>query len=158
MRYEDIVEAIEELYREGSLVKALDGSGEPLFQGGQQVYKAVEGATPAEQAFWNEENKVNSSPCFEQALIEVWRQTLVDDADEVELGTKRYPVRRALKPRLREVDFVFDGNEIRGLEENPGTKSRWALMARSGKKVMQFLSRGRSVANVVDGKATLYGK
>jgi hypothetical protein len=30
-------------------------------------------------------------------------------------------------------------------------------MARSGKKVMQFLSEGRYVANVVDGKVTLYG-
>jgi hypothetical protein len=31
-------------------------------------------------------------------------------------------------------------------------------MARSGKKVMQFLSEGRYVANVVDGKVNLYGK
>jgi hypothetical protein len=30
-------------------------------------------------------------------------------------------------------------------------------MARAGKKVMQFLSEGRYVANVVDGKVTLYG-
>jgi hypothetical protein len=30
-------------------------------------------------------------------------------------------------------------------------------MARSGKKVMQFLSDGRYVANVVDGKVNLYG-
>jgi hypothetical protein len=29
--------------------------------------------------------------------------------------------------------------------------------ARSGKKVMQFLSEGRYVANVVDGKVTFYG-
>jgi hypothetical protein len=59
---------------------------------------------------------------------------------------------------LREVDFVFDGKTIRGLEQNPDTKSRWAQMARAGKKVMQFLSEGRYVANVVDGKVTLYGK
>jgi hypothetical protein len=31
-------------------------------------------------------------------------------------------------------------------------------MARSGKKVMQFLSKGRYVANVVDGKVTIYGE
>jgi hypothetical protein len=30
-------------------------------------------------------------------------------------------------------------------------------LARSGKKVMQFLSEGRYVANVVDGKVTLFG-
>ena len=94
---------------------------------------------------------------FEQQLIEVWRQVLVENADQVELGTERYPVRCTPKRRLREVDFVFDGNTIRGLEQNPETKSRWAQLARSGKKVMQFLSEGRYVANVVDGKATLYG-
>jgi hypothetical protein len=55
---------------------------------------------------------------------------------------------------LREVDFVFDANKIRGLEQNPETKSRWAQMARSGARVMQFLSDGRYVANVVDGKPT----
>ena len=56
------------------------------------------------------------------------------------------------------MDFVFDGNEIRGLEQNTDTKSRWAQMARSGKKVMQFLSESRYLANVVDVKVTLYGR
>ena len=63
---------------------------------------------------------------------------------------------RTSKRKLREVDFVFDGKEIRGLEQNPQTKSRWAVLARDGNKVMQFLSEGRYVANVVDGKVTLY--
>ena len=56
------------------------------------------------------------------------------------------------KRGLRQVDFTFEGNEIRGLEQNPQTKSRWAQMARAGKKVMRFLVEGRYVANVVDGK------
>jgi hypothetical protein len=94
---------------------------------------------------------------FEQTLVEVWRQVLVENACVVELGTERYPVRRTPKRRLRQVDFVFNGNEVRGLEQNPETKSRWAQMARAGKKVMQFLSEGRYVANVVDRKVTLYG-
>jgi len=49
------------------------------------------------------------------------------------------------------VDFVFEGKEIRELEQNPQTKSRWAQIARSGKKVMQFLSEGRhsSVATML---------
>ena len=93
---------------------------------------------------------------FEQTLVEVWRQALVDDAKTVLLGSERYPVRSTPKRGLRQVDFVFDGNEIRGLEQNPQTKSRWAQLARSGKKVMQFLSDGGYVANVVDGKVTLY--
>jgi len=95
---------------------------------------------------------------FEQTLVDVWRQALVENAKVVVLGTERYPVRLTPKRHLRQVDFVFDGNEIRGLEQNPETKSPWAQMARSGKKVMQFLSEGRYVANVVDGKVTLYGK
>ena len=95
---------------------------------------------------------------FEQALIEVWRQALVENATTVELGSGRYPVRRTPKRGLRQVDFVFEGVEIRGLEQNPDTRSRWAQMARSGKKVMQFLSEGRYVANVVDGKVTVYSR
>ena len=94
---------------------------------------------------------------LEQTLIEVWRQTLVEDAKTVELEAKHYPVRRTPKRGLRQVDFLFDGNEIRGLEQNPQTKSRRAQRARFGKKVMQFLSEGRYVANVVDGEVTLYG-
>jgi hypothetical protein len=62
------------------------------------------------------------------------------------------------KRHLRQVDFVFDGNKIRGLEQNPDTKSRWAQMARAGKKVMQFLSEGRYVANVVDGEVNVYDR
>jgi hypothetical protein len=98
------------------------------------------------------------NPSFEQTLVEVWRQALVENARVVVLEEERYPIRRTPKRDLRQVGFVFDGNEIRGLEQNPETKSRWAQMARSGKKVMQFLSEGRYVANVVDGKVTLYGR
>jgi hypothetical protein len=76
----------------------------------------------------------------------------------VKLGIERYPVQLTPKCQLREVDFEFDGNKIRGLEQNPETKSRWAQMARSGKKVMQFLSDCHYVANVVDGKVPVYGK
>ena len=95
---------------------------------------------------------------FEQVLVEVWRQVLIENVKVVELGMERYPVRRTPKRGLRQVDFMFDGNEIRGLEQNPVTNSRWSQMARSGKKVMQFLREGRYVANVVDGKVTLYGR
>jgi len=94
---------------------------------------------------------------FEDVLLEIWRQALVESAKAVRLGTESYPVRRTAKRRLAQVDFLFDGDEIRGLEQNPETKSRWAQLARSGKKVMQFLSQGRYVANVVDGKVTFYG-
>jgi hypothetical protein len=94
---------------------------------------------------------------FERVLIDVWRQVLAENAKVVELGSERYPVQQTPKSRLRQVDFVVEGNKIRGLEQNAATKSRWAQMARSGQKVMQFLNEGRYVANVADGKVTLYG-
>jgi hypothetical protein len=93
---------------------------------------------------------------FEQPLIEVWRQALVENATVVELDGNRYPVKRTPRGDLRQVDFIFEGNEIRELEQNPDTRSRWAQMARSGKRVMQFLSGGRYVAVAVDGNVTLY--
>ena len=80
----------------------------------------------------------------------------MENADVVELGSEPHPVRRTRKRQLRQVDFILDGNEMRGLEQNPETKSHWAQMARSGKKVMQFLRGGVYVANVADGKVTLY--
>jgi len=95
---------------------------------------------------------------FEQTLVAVWRQVLVENATAVELGGKRYSVRITPRKGLRQIDFVFDGNEIRGLEQNPDTKSQWAQLARAGNKVMQFLADGRYVANVVDGRVTLYGR
>jgi hypothetical protein len=95
---------------------------------------------------------------FEETLIEVWRQAFAENAKAVVLGNERYPVVRTSKRKLREVDFPFEGKEIRGLEQNPDTKSRWAAMARDGKKVMQFLIEGRYVANVADGKVNLYSR
>jgi hypothetical protein len=96
------------------------------------------------------------NPSFEQTLVDIWRQVLVENAAVVELSGRRYPVLVTPRKSLRQVDFVYDGNDIRGLEQNPDTKSRWAQLARAGKKVMQFLNDGRYVANVVDGKVTLY--
>ena len=95
---------------------------------------------------------------FEQTLIEVWRQALVEDAKLIVLGADRYSVKRTPKRGLRQVDFTLDGEPLRALEQNPETKSRWAQLARSGKKVMQFLSSGRYIANVVDGKVHLYSE
>lgn len=93
---------------------------------------------------------------LEEALTAVWRQALEENANLVELEGKRYPVRRTQRLRLRQVDFEFEGQEMRGIEQNPATKSRWAEMARAGQKVMQFTSGGRFFANVADGKVTLY--
>src|SRR5919109_1614312 len=94
---------------------------------------------------------------LDQTLISVWRQALVEEAKSVTLGGRSFPVRRTSRARLREVDFQFEGQQLRGLEQNPETASRWAQLARQGKRVMQFLKERRYVAVVVDGKLQFYG-
>ncbi len=94
---------------------------------------------------------------LEEALLSVFRQAMIDRSDVVELARQEYPVRRTPKRGLRQVDFQFDGHQLRGLEQNPQTKSRWAQLARAGKPVMQFLEAGRYIGVVVARKLTLYG-
>ena len=95
---------------------------------------------------------------LEEALVAVWQQAMVDAADTVELAGKRFPVLLTPRKKLREVDFIFRGLPLHGLEQNPRTGSRWAELARSGAKVMQFLSEGHYVGVVADGKVTMYSK
>ena len=97
------------------------------------------------------------SQSLEETLISVWYQAMVEDAKVVTLEDNKFPVRTS-RSRLREVDFQFEGRELRGLEQNPETGSRWAQLARQGKKVMQFLKQRRYVAVVVDGKVQFYGR
>ncbi|PYU68059.1 MAG: hypothetical protein DMG49_17035 [Acidobacteria bacterium] len=93
---------------------------------------------------------------LEDALLNVWRQSLVENKKTVTLEEESFPVRSTAKRKLKQIDFQFDGKDLRGLEQNPDTKSRWAAMARDGKKVMQFLEGGRYIAVVADGKVHLY--
>ena len=95
---------------------------------------------------------------LDETLISVWQQALVDDAKIVTLEDRHFSVRRTSRSRLREVDFQFEGHELRGLEQNPETASRWAQLARKGEKVMQFLEHRRYIAVVVDGKVRLYSQ
>ena len=97
-------------------------------------------------------------PSLDEILISVWRQALIENSEVVKLSAKGYPVTRSKAKRLRQVVFDFDGNIIIGIEQNPKTKPGWAAIARSGKKVMQFIQDGCYAAVVADGKVTLYGK
>jgi hypothetical protein len=94
---------------------------------------------------------------LEDILVSVWRQVMMENSKVVQLDGRRFPVLQTSRSKLREVNFEFEGQTLRGLEQNPNTKSRWAELARAGKKVMQFLSGGKYVAVVVDGKAQIYG-
>ena len=93
---------------------------------------------------------------LEEVLISVWQQVLVDESSAVNVCGKEFRVRKTSRSKLREVDFECDGYKLRGLEQNPSTRSNWAKLAREGKKVMQFLRDGKYVANVVDGKVRFY--
>lgn len=93
---------------------------------------------------------------LDEVLVAVWRQALDENANIVEVAGHRYPVRRTARQRLRQVDFEFEGRALRGIEQNPQTRSRWAAIARDGGKVMQFTEDGRFFANVADGSLTLY--
>jgi hypothetical protein len=92
------------------------------------------------------------------AFFTVWQQAMKEDASKIELEGKRYPVKKTSRNHLRQVDFLSEGREFRGLEQNPETSSRWAKMAREGKAVMQFLSQGSYLAVIADGKIFEYGR
>ncbi len=95
---------------------------------------------------------------LEQAILEVFRQSLVDGSPTVHLDGAQFKVLKTSRYKLRQVDFEFEGRRLRGLEQNPNTASRWAQLARKGKDVMQFLEAQRYFAVVVDSHITWYGK
>ena len=45
---------------------------------------------------------------------------------------------------------------IDGIEQNPETGSRWALLAREGKRIMQFSLERRYIGNVAEGELVRY--
>ena len=77
-------------------------------------------------------------PSFEEIAKAIWKQALVENEAVVTIGGEHYPVATSKAKKLRQVVFDFDGESFIEVEQNPKTKSRWAALARSGKKVMQF--------------------
>lgn len=94
---------------------------------------------------------------IDKALLSVWQQALIDQQKIVKVDGSTFSIRRTSKNHLAQVDFEVNGQEFRGLEQNPQTASRWAKMARDGSKVMQFLQAGRYVGVVSDGVLKRYG-
>jgi hypothetical protein len=99
---------------------------------------------------------ISVSAGLESVLVSVWQQSLIDKKKTVDLDDESYAVRQTSKSKLKQIDFRFEDRELRGIEQNPNTKSRWAKLARKGKQVMQFLDNGRYIAVVVDGKTHIY--
>ena len=97
----------------------------------------------------------NSRPSLEQVLLDIWTQAMADGAKVARVADRTFPVRKT-RSGLLQIDFEFEGRELRGLEQNPKTKSRWAELARAGNRIMQFLEAGRYIANVNEGKLAFY--
>jgi hypothetical protein len=92
----------------------------------------------------------------EEILLSAWRQTLVESRKIISLADDTFTVRSTAKSKLKQVDFEFEGRQLRGLEQNPSTNFRWAGMARNRPKVMQFLEHGKYIGIVADEKLHLY--
>ncbi len=91
-----------------------------------------------------------------ETLISVWRQSLAEGRQKVDLEDRDYPVGQFSAKKLRNVDFSYGELSIIGIEQNPATNSQWAGLARQGNRIMQFRCKGRYVANVCEGKLFRY--
>jgi ABC-type amino acid transport substrate-binding protein len=91
-----------------------------------------------------------------ETLISTWQQALSEGRDDIELEGETYPVTVSRAKGLRMVVFNVGPYRMVGIEQNPRTESRWAELARGGKRIMQFRCRGRYVANVCEGKLVRY--
>jgi hypothetical protein len=94
---------------------------------------------------------------LEETLRSVWRQIMVENKPEIEVEGRRYPACSTRAKKLRTVEFSFGDARLTGIEQNPETASRWAALARSGQRILQFSCQGRYFANVAEGKLTRYG-
>ena len=86
----------------------------------------------------------------------MWRQALVSGRSEVLLGRQKYRIGFTREKRLRTVAFPYGRRRLFGIEQNSGTRSRWAMLASEGKRIMQFSYRSKYVANVCEGKVFRY--
>jgi hypothetical protein len=91
-----------------------------------------------------------------ETLISVWQQSLADGKDEVKLAGESFAVTVFRAKKLRSVELRYGELSIMGIEQNPKTGSRWAVLARQGNRIMQFRCNGRYVANVCEGKLLRY--
>lgn len=91
-----------------------------------------------------------------ETLIAVWQQTLAEVKPEISMGGETYRVGRTRSRGLRTVTFDYGDWQLTGIEQNPEKSSRWAMLARKGKRIVQFKCQERFIANVCDGRLTRY--
>jgi hypothetical protein len=80
------------------------------------------------------EERKTMTATFEDTLLSVWRQALVEDRKTVTLEGGQYPVRPTSRSKLREVDFRFEEQTLRGLEQNPNTRLALGTTGTRGKE------------------------
>ncbi len=91
-----------------------------------------------------------------ETLVSVWQQVLVDARTTFEADGKAYPLKKTRRRGLRTIQFRWGPYDLEGIEQNPETNSRWAALAREGKRVMQFSFKGRYIGNVAEGELLRY--
>ena len=96
------------------------------------------------------------APSLSDVLVSVWRQIFVEGLADVTVGRRRASVGFTKTKHLRTVEVVYRRIRLFGIEQNPQTSSRWAKLARQGRRIMQFSAGGRYVANVCDGVLRRY--
>ncbi len=79
---------------------------------------------------------MSSEEQLEEVFLAVWRQVLLEEKKVVAVADDTFSVLITPKQKLKHINFQLDDRNLRGLEQNPDTKSRWAAMARGGQKVM----------------------
>jgi hypothetical protein len=50
---------------------------------------------------------------LEDALLTVWQQSLVENKKTVTIEDASFPVRSTAKRKLKQIDFRFDGKDLR---------------------------------------------
>ncbi len=93
---------------------------------------------------------------LEGTLVSVWRQILAQNKVSAVVSRRRYPIGFTKSAQLRTVEFPYERFLFVGIEQNPDTRSRWAALARDGKRIMQFSCAGHYVGNVCEGKVVRY--
>ena len=89
-------------------------------------------------------------------LVGAWRQSMVEDRTDVQVGGQTFRVERTRRQGLRTIALSLQGVLIEGIEQNPETRSRWAKLAQEGQRIMQFRVRGRYIGNVCEGQLMRY--
>jgi len=91
-----------------------------------------------------------------EVALDAWRQVLVENLPEVTLGGQTIRVTKTRGQGLRIVSFSYEGRMIDGIEQNPEKTSRWAELAREGKRILQFRCDRRFIGNVCEGTLLRY--